>query len=113
MYLRTIHVEPPVAGEVVLVEESPVRTEKSVLDLSHPSSVSTDVEGLTSGLGVGVVPTHVSVTDEAGVWRTGENGIILSRHSRDRGRQCKERVLSVGEVLCLGEAKYDQERCRD
>ena len=51
----TVEVEPPVADEVVLVEESPVGAEEAVLGQTSSSVSSADVESLALSLGVGVV----------------------------------------------------------
>ena len=41
---RAVHIEPPVANEVLLVEQSPVGTEEAVLGQTSVSEVGTDVE---------------------------------------------------------------------
>ena len=51
----TVEVEPPVADEVVLVEESSVGTEEAVLGQTSSSVSSADVESLALSLGVSVV----------------------------------------------------------
>ena len=53
--LGTVEVEPPVADEVVLVEESSVGTEEAVLGQTTLAVGGADVEHLALGLGVGVV----------------------------------------------------------
>ena len=50
-----VEVEPPVADEVVLVEESTVGTEEAVLGQTSGSVSSADVESLALSLGVSVV----------------------------------------------------------
>ena len=50
-----VEVEPPVADEVVLVEESSVGAEEAVLGEAASSVSGADVESLALGLGVGVV----------------------------------------------------------
>ena len=41
-----VHVEPPVADEVLLLEESPVGAEEGVLGQTRVAVVGTDVESL-------------------------------------------------------------------
>ena len=53
--LGTVEVEPPVADEVVLVEDGAVRTEEAVLGQTSGSVSSADVESLALSLGVSVV----------------------------------------------------------
>ena len=50
-----VEVEPPVADEVVLVEESPVGAEEAVLGQTASTVSSADVESLALSLGVRVV----------------------------------------------------------
>ena len=52
---RAVHVEPPVADEVLLVEEGPVRAEERLGMEAAAAVVDADVERLAVGLGVGVV----------------------------------------------------------
>ena len=53
--LGTVEVEPPVADEVVLVEDSTVGAEEAVLGQTSGSVSSADVESLALSLGVSVV----------------------------------------------------------
>ena len=55
VYLRAVHVEPPVADEVLLVEDSPVGAEEAVLGEPAPTIVPAYVERLALCLRVGVV----------------------------------------------------------
>ena len=50
-----VEVEPPVADEVVLVEESPVGAEEAVLGQTSGAVSGADMESLALGLGVRVV----------------------------------------------------------
>ena len=52
---EAVEVEPPVADEVVLVEESSVGAEEAVLGEAASSVSGADVESLALGLGVRVV----------------------------------------------------------
>ena len=57
---RTVHVEPPVADEVVLVEDGPVGAEEAVLGKAPLTIVSTDMECLALGLSISIVtPIHL------------------------------------------------------
>ena len=79
-----VHIEPPVAGEVLLLEESPVGTEEADLVEVPLALVDTHVEGLAVGLGVGVVATvHLTSAAEEGGGYTGQQGIVSARDSRD------------------------------
>ena len=55
VYLRAVHIEPPVTNEVLLVEDSPIGAEEAVLGESSPSIISAYVERLALCLRVGVV----------------------------------------------------------
>ena len=55
VYLGAVHIEPPVANEVLLVEDSPVGAEEAVLGESSPTVISAYVERLALCLRVGVV----------------------------------------------------------
>merc|ERR1719273_2089929 len=81
-----VEVEPPVADEVVLVEEGSVGTEEAVLGQTSGSVSSADVESLALSLGVSVVTSvNLAVTDESGLWNLGVDGIVLSGHPGDVG----------------------------
>ena len=54
--LGAVEVEPPVADEVVLVEDGSVGAEEAVLGQTTGAVSGADVEDLALGLGVGVVP---------------------------------------------------------
>jgi hypothetical protein len=51
----TVHVEPPVADEVVLVEDGTVRAEEGVLGEPTIAVLGTDMKDLAFGIGIGVV----------------------------------------------------------
>ena len=52
---RAVHVEPPVTYEVVLVEDSSIRTEEAVLGEAALPITGTDVESLTLGFQISIV----------------------------------------------------------
>ena len=77
-----VHIEPPVAHEVLLVEQGAVGAEEAVLGEAAVAITATDVEGLALSLGVSVVSAlSLAVTEEGGVRNLGEDGIIVSRDS--------------------------------
>ena len=55
VYLRAVHIEPPVADEVLLVEDSPVGAEEAVLEQSTHSVICTNMETLTVSFGISIV----------------------------------------------------------
>ena len=55
VYLRAVHIEPPVADEVLLVEDRPVGAEEAVLGESTATIIAAYVERLALGLRIGVV----------------------------------------------------------
>ena len=57
--LRAVHVEPPVADEVLLVEQGPVGAEEAVLDEVGVTKVGTDVECLALSFGVSIVTLQI------------------------------------------------------
>ena len=59
VYLRAVHVEPPVADEVLLVEQGPVGAEEAVLDEVGVTKVGTDVECLALSFGVSIVTLQI------------------------------------------------------
>ena len=102
MHLGTVHVEPPVADEVLLVEERAVGAEEAVLEQGVAAVRGADVEGLTVGICVRVVPGHhhddndVNDKDDMMVlpfdlfvavkrcfWGVDEYGVVLARHAGD------------------------------
>merc|ERR550539_1176155 len=95
-----VEVEPPVADEVVLVEEGSVGTEEAVLGQTSGSVSSADVESLTLSLGVGVVTSiNLTVTDEGSLGDLGVDGVVLSWNSGDVGGEgSKGRVVTSGLV---------------
>ena len=94
--LRAIDVEPPIADEVLLVEDSPVGAEEAVLGKSAPTIIPAYVERLALCLRVGVVAftkgelqnvcwdqevgckdtLDVALADKTGVGRLGEYWVI-------------------------------------
>ena len=80
-----VDVEPPVADEVLLVEDGAVRAEEGVLvKAGLPLVVHADVERLAIRLGVGVVASWGQpVADEGGVGNLGEDGIVVARGPGD------------------------------
>ena len=54
--LGAVHVEPPVADKVLLVEQGAVGAEEAVLEQRAAAVRSADVEGLAVGVSVRIVP---------------------------------------------------------
>ena len=76
-----VHVEPPVAHEVLLVEQRAVGAEEAVLGEAAAAVSTADVEDLALGLGVSVVASfHLAVAGEGGVGNLGEDGVVVSGH---------------------------------
>ena len=82
-YLRTVHIEPPVTDEVLLVKQSSVGTEEAVLDQRVAAVRSTNMESLTVSVCVSVVPFYLVSTGKLGLRRGHEDGIVLSWNSGD------------------------------
>ena len=75
---RAVHIEPPVADEVLLLEDCSVGTEEAVLGQTSVAVITTDVEHLTLSLGVGIVTSlHQPIADEGGVRHLGVDGIVV------------------------------------
>merc|ERR550539_721601 len=95
-----VEVEPPVADEVVLVEESSVGTEEAVLGQTSGPVSSTDVESLALSLGVSVVTTvNLAVTDEGGLWHLGVDGVVLPRDPGDVGGEGGQGGVVAGSLV--------------
>ena len=58
LHLWAVHVKPPVTDEVLLVEERAVGAEEAVLEQGVAAVRGADVEWLTVGICVRVVPAH-------------------------------------------------------
>ena len=81
--LRAVHIKPPVTDEILLVEESTIRTQEAVLGQITSTKVSTNVEGLTLSFWVSIVSLYKAITQETGFWRSSKDGIIFSRGAGD------------------------------
>jgi hypothetical protein len=69
----------------LLTEDGTVGAEERVLGEAALAVSGADVKNLAFGLGVGVVASvNLPNTTKAGIRNFGINGIVLSRHSRDR-----------------------------
>jgi len=74
-----VDIEPPVTDEILLVEDSSVRTEEGVLEKTSNAVIGADVEALAVGLRVAIVPFYLAVTGEGGVRRHAIHWVILTR----------------------------------
>ena len=63
-YLAAVHVEPPVADEVLLVEDGAVGAEEGVLQQAPDPVIGADVEGLTIELQT-QVRVDLTITEKA------------------------------------------------
>ena len=82
-----VHVEPPVADEVLLVEEGPVGAEEAVPGETPGTVTSADVECLAVGLRVSVVSSvNLAVTQEGSV-RDLEGGDLCRTEDREENSQ--------------------------
>ena len=82
--LGAVEVEPPVADEVVLVEDGSVGAEEAVLGEPTSAISGANVENLALSLGVGVVSAvNLSVAGKARLGNLGIDRVILSGNSRN------------------------------
>merc|ERR1719397_765519 len=82
--LGTVKVEPPVADEVVLVEDGSVGAEEAVLGEATSAIGRANVEDLALRLGVGIVSSvNLSVTGKARLGDLGIDWVIFSGDSRN------------------------------
>ena len=103
-YLAAVHVEPPVADEVLLVEDGAVGAEEGVLQQAPDPVIGADVEGLAVGLRVSVVALYLVAAGEGGVWRLAEHRVVVSGQPGDGLRQLLELVLEAVEARVAGRA---------
>ena len=83
LYRWTVHIEPPVTDEVLLVEKGAVGAEEAVLDEPGVAIVGAYVESLAVWLRVSVVPFYLGVAEEGGLWRVYKDGVVLAGYTRD------------------------------
>jgi len=94
--LGAVEVEPPVADEVVLVEEGSVGAEEGVLGEPALSVGGANVEDLALGLGVGVVSSvNLSVAGESGLGGLGVDWVVFAGHAGNG-------LLEHGQVVVTG-----------
>ena len=92
-----VEVEPPVADEVVLVEEGSVGAEEAVLGETSGTISCADVERLALGLGVRVVTSvHLTLAGEAGLRHLGVDRVVLAWHARDGTLEHGQGSVSIG-----------------
>ena len=90
-----VKVEPPVADEVVLVEEGSVGTEEAVLGETAGSVSCADVEGLAFGLWVSIVTSvNLTVARKSRFGDFGVDGVVFSGHSRDAVAESSKWVVT-------------------
>ena len=96
--LGAVKVEPPVADEVVLVEDGSVGAQEAVLAQTTLSVGGANVEHLAFGLRVGIVTAgNLAVAREAGLGNVSKDGVVLTGNSGNRGHQhLKSHVFTSG-----------------
>jgi len=83
--IGAVEVEPPIADEIVLVEDGAVGAEEGVLGQAAVSVGGADVEGLALGVRVSVVPSlNLTSAVELGLRNLGKDGVVGTRGARDR-----------------------------
>ena len=106
LWQGTVHVEPPVTDEVLLVEQSAVRAEEAVLGEVTVPKVGAHMEGLTVGLGVGVVALDPAAAEEAGVGGEGEDGVVLTWLPGDCLGQSSDGVQVLTQHQATGQRRH-------
>ena len=95
--LGTVKVEPPVADEVVLVEDGAVGAEEAILGEATLSVSGANVEHLALGLGICVVSSiHLSVAGESGFGGFGVDGVVFTGDAGNSLLQHGKVVISSG-----------------
>ena len=91
--LGAVKVEPPVADEVVLVEDGSVGAEEAVLGQTALTIGGADVEDLALGLGIGIVASvNLSLAAESGLGNLGQDGVVLAGSAGDGRGQHGQRI---------------------
>ena len=84
--LGAVKVKPPVADEVVLVEDGSVGAQEAVLAKTAQTVGSANVEHLALGLGVGVVTAiNLTFAGEAGLGGLSVDGVVLAGDAGNAG----------------------------
>ena len=92
----TVKVEPPVADEVVLVEDGSVGAQEAVLAKTAQAVGSTNVEHLAFGLRVGIVTAiNLTFAGEAGLRGLSIDGIVLAGDAGNAGLQHVEGCVTA------------------
>ncbi len=106
LWQGAVHVEPPVADKVLLVEQGAVGAEEAVLGEVAVPEVGAHMEGLTVGLGVSVVALDPAAAEEAGVGGEGEDGIVLARLPGDCLGQRGDGVQLLTQHQATGQRRH-------
>lgn len=104
--LSAVKVEPPIADEVLLVEDGAVGAEQGLGAEGAQTVGDAHVEHLAFGGGVGVVPSFnlsVAVEFELGDFFVAVDGVVLSGGT-GHGLQEPVETLMVASVLALGQS---------
>ena len=94
--LSAVKVEPPVADEVVLVEDGSIGAEEAVLGQTALTVSGADVEDLALSLGIGIVATiNLSLAAEGSLGDLGQNGVVLTRGAGNVASQGSQGILTT------------------
>ena len=90
-----VKVEPPIADEVVLVEDGSIRAEETVLAETTLTVSSADMEHLAFSFRVSIITSiNLTITGETRLRDFSVNWVIFSRYTGDRGSQHSQRICS-------------------
>merc|ERR1719500_5122 len=94
--LSTVEVEPPVADEVVLVEDGSVGTEEAVLGQTSSSISCADMENLTLSLSISIVTSiHLAFTGKPGLRDFSIDRVVLTGNAGNGALQHSERICNI------------------
>ena len=97
--LGAVKVEPPVADEVVLVEDGSVGAQEAVLAQTTLGVGGANVEHLALGLRVGIVTAgNLAVARESGLGNVSKDGVVFAGNAGNRGHQHLESHVFTGGV---------------
>jgi hypothetical protein len=110
--LSTVKVKPPIADEIVLVEDGAIGAQEAVLGESTLSVGSANVEHLALSLRVSIVASiHLTVANKTCFWGFSIDGVVFTRNARDSLLQHGKAVITswaVGLILALGTGIIDR-----
>ena len=104
-YLRAVNIEPPITDEILLVEESSIRTQKAVLGQVITTKICTNMKSLALSFWISIVTLYVAITDETGFWGCGVYRVIFTRGARDGVGESIDWVFSFLGCDCSNETQ--------